>query len=151
IDDDTIVEIRVPERGNALYLLEEGAELLDEDLLRGYLLALGGHTLVAKLARQRFEPSLFVLKFGRCIIVLDAEKCILSECVNVEPDGVACRGRRELPVNRRLTTALRVHLDVQREELFGEPAAEVLLYIDVNAPGYCASTSRKVVGVTFVV
>ena len=109
--------------------------LLDERLLRRHLLALRGRAPVAKLALQRFKAALFVRELGRDVVVLDAEERVLGEGMNVEPHRVA-RGRRcELPVDRRLATALAVHFDVQREELVREPGAKIFRHVDANAFG----------------
>ena len=40
VHDDAVVEVRVPERRDALHLVEERAQLFDEGFLRGELLAL---------------------------------------------------------------------------------------------------------------
>ena len=89
VDDDAVVEVRLPERRDALHLFEEGAQLLDESLLRGQLLALGSGRAVAQLARQRLEAPLFVRELGRDVVVLDAEERVLAEGVDVEPHRVA--------------------------------------------------------------
>src|SRR5690606_26513291 len=149
VDDDAVVEVRVPERRDTLHFIEEGAQLLDERLLRGELLALGGSCSLTQLARERLEAPLLMRELGRDVVVLDAEQRVFAEGVDVEPNRVARRGRRELPVDRRLATALRVHLDVQREELLGEPVAEILGRIDLYALGDGEGARCEIVGVAF--
>ena len=121
VDDDPVVEVRFPERRHALHLVEERAQLFDERLLRGERLALGRSRLLAQLVLHRLQPPLLVGELRADVVVLNAEERVIAECMDVEPHRVARGGRRELPVDRRLTTALRVHLDVQRKELVGEP------------------------------
>ena len=50
VDDDAVVEVRFPQRRDALHLVEEGAQLFDDRLLRGERLALRGGRAVAQLA-----------------------------------------------------------------------------------------------------
>lgn len=52
IDDDAVIKIRIPERGNTLNLIEEHAELGDEGLLLVQLLPMLGTRGVRCLARQ---------------------------------------------------------------------------------------------------
>src|SRR6185437_1256249 len=47
--------------------------------------------------------------------------------------------------------APRVHLDVQRKELLGQPSTKVLGYVDVNAISGGMYASGEVIGVAFVV
>ena len=58
----------------------------------------GGRSL-AQLVGERFEASLLVRELRRGVVVLDAEERVLAEGMDVEPDRVARRGRRELPVD----------------------------------------------------
>src|SRR5690606_41358518 len=97
VDDDAVVEVRVPERCDALHFIEEGAQLFDERLLRGELLALGGSCAAAQLRGERLEAPLLMSELGRAVVVLDAEPRAFAEGVHVEPNRIARRGRRELP------------------------------------------------------
>ena len=61
VDDDAVVEVRVPERGDALHLVEEGAQLVDERLLRGELPCAGAAVAPSRSSlRERLEAPLLV-------------------------------------------------------------------------------------------
>src|SRR5262249_54059082 len=94
VDADAIVEARVPERGRAFYLVEEGTQPFDDGLLRGYRLALGSGRAFTQLARERLETPLLMTELRSDIVVLHAEQRVLTECVDVKPDRVAPRRRR---------------------------------------------------------
>ena len=85
VDDHSIIEVGVPERGDAPHLVEEGTELINEALLRGKRLALRGPWVLAKLASPRLKPAHLVLDLRGGEVVLDLVKRILGEGVEVEP------------------------------------------------------------------
>ena len=104
VDDHAVVEVRVPEGGDALHLVEEGPQLIDEGFLRLDGFALRGDGIRPGLGAQRLELALLVRELGCHKIVLGAVQCVLCEAVNVEPDRISGRWRRELPVDRRCSS-----------------------------------------------
>ena len=84
VDDDAVIEVRVPERRDALYLFEKRPQLLDEALLVGQLLTLRGRGYVTKLTRQRFEPPFLLRELRRGVVVLNAEESVLAARVDVK-------------------------------------------------------------------
>src|SRR5262249_37778983 len=97
VDDHPVIEVRIPERRDALYLVEEGAQLLDQRLLRSKLLALGGGPGVAQLARERLEAPLLVREFWSNMFHLHLIERIARKRMQVQPNGICTRWCCQLP------------------------------------------------------
>src|SRR5262249_30763815 len=89
--------VRIPERRDALYLVEEGAQLLDQRLLRSKLLALGGGPGVAQLARERLEAPLLVREFWSNMFHLHLIERIARKRMQLQPNGICTRWCCQLP------------------------------------------------------
>jgi hypothetical protein len=81
VDDDTVVEVRLPEGRDPPDFLEKSAQFLNQRSLRRKLRSLGGGSTVAQLAGERLEAPLLVSEFWRYVVVLDSEERILAESV----------------------------------------------------------------------
>jgi hypothetical protein len=127
VDDDAVVEVRIPEGSDACYLLAEGPQLSHKGLLLGNLLALArGGTSACSLHEGR-ELALLVLQLGRDVVVQNLIKGVLGEAVVVEPDGVARGGRGKLPVDRGFAMAFRVDCKMIGEERSRQPLRQTIV------------------------
>lgn len=85
VDDDAVVKIGIPKRGDALYFFQERTQLIHKTLLRGEFPALSSASVVTYFIDNRLEATFFVSKFRCDKIILHLIESVFGQSMNVEP------------------------------------------------------------------
>jgi hypothetical protein len=87
-EDDPVVEVGVPERGDPADLLGEGAKFGDDGVLGGDLGPLLGGRVGARVLDEAGLAALLEGELGRDDVTGEGEQAVAGEPVGVEPGAV---------------------------------------------------------------